>query len=255
MLSNSAIVRIIFLALSVPAVDAQSTAPGKTILDGVYSNEQATRGRAAYAAACGKCHGSALEGISAPALLGDRFFERWREAPIELIYSFIRQSMPPTFEANAGPRVSDRNYLDILTYILKVNGYRAGPSELTSDLLGNVMFVGKNGPQPIPDGALAVTAGCLSQDQDGTWILNNATEPVRTQEETTSTPAELKASSEKRSGTLTFRLATLDAVPDFAPDTHKGHRMQAKGYLVRQPNAERIQLSAIEMLSSTCGAQ
>jgi len=41
-------------------------------------------------------------------------------------------------------------------------------------------------------------------------------------------------------GTLIFRLADLDAVPDFAPDSHKGHKMQAKGYLVRQPGAERI---------------
>jgi hypothetical protein len=104
----------------------------------------------------------------------------------------------------------------------------------------------------VPDGALVITVGCLSRDPDGTWILNRATEPVRTREETTSTSAELRASSQKRLGTLTFRLATLDAVPDFAPDAHKGHRMQAKGYLVRQPNAERIQLSAMKMLSSSC---
>ena len=93
------------------------------------------------------------------------------------------------------PKVSDRNYLDILSYIFKINGYRAGPSELTPDLLGRVMFVGKSGPQSIPDGALVITAGCLSQDQDGTWILDSATEPVRTREEITSTPAELKRSS------------------------------------------------------------
>jgi hypothetical protein len=29
--------------------------------------------------------------------------------------------------------------------------------------------------------------------------------------------------------------------------------MQAKGYLVRQPNAERISLSSMEMLDANCG--
>jgi hypothetical protein len=31
--------------------------------------------------------------------------------------------------------------------------------------------------------------------------------------------------------------------------------MQAKGFLVRQPNAERINLSSIDMLDSTCSTQ
>jgi hypothetical protein len=62
----------------------------------------------------------------------------------------------------------------------------------------------------------------------------------------------LKTSGQKGLGTLTFRLTDIDAVPDFTPEEHKGHKMQAKGYLVRQPNAERIGLSSIQMLDSTC---
>jgi len=54
-------------------------------------------------------------------------------------------------------------------------------------------------------------------------------------------------------GTLIFRLADLEAVPDFAPAAHKGHKMQAKGRLVRQPNAERLSLILIEMLDASCG--
>ena len=46
--------------------------------------------------------------------------------------------------------------------------------------------------------------------------------------------------------------ADLEAVPDFTPAAHMGHKMQAKGYLVRQPNAERISLSSMEMLDSKC---
>lgn len=252
MLRKPAVASLIFLVLCMPTVQAQSQAPGKTVLEGVYSDAQAARGQALYTAHCSVCHGDALEGVSAPELIGNRFIERWREDMLDTIYNFIKERMPLGRAADANP-IPASDYLDILTYILKVNGYRAGPSELTPDFIGNVMLVGKNGPQPVPDGSLVITVGCLSQARDGVWILFNATEPARTRTSTTSSPAELTASSQKRLGTLIFRLTDLEAVPDFAPDGHKGHKMQAKGYLVRQPNAERISLSSMEMLDSACG--
>jgi len=242
---------LIFLASYIPAADAQPQPPGKTILDGVYSDAQAGRGKASYKAACSACHGNALEGISAPALTGDHFLERWREDALDSFYNFIKDNMPPRRPADV--RMPDSSYLDIVTYILKMNGYRSGANKLAPDLLGRVTVVGKNGPQPVPDNALVITVGCLSQTREGVWILYQATEPARTRSETTSTPEELNVSSQKSPGTLSFRLADLDAVPDFAPDAHKGHKMLAKGYLVRQPNAERIRLSAMELLDTHCG--
>ena len=233
---------IIFVVLSIPAAQAQSGAPVKTVLDGVYSDAQAARGQAAYTSACGACHGAALDGVSAPAF----------EDMLDTFHNFIMERMPPGRGAGPIPLPAS-DYLDILTYILKVNGYNAGPAELTTALVGSVMLVGKNGPQPVPDGALVVTVGCLSQARTGPWILFSATEPVRTRTSTTSSPAELNASLRKPSGSLIFRLADMEAVPDFVPDSHKGHKMQAKGYLIRQPNAERMSLSSIEMLDSACG--
>ena len=115
------------------------------------------------------------------------------------------------------------------------------------------MLVAMNGPQPVPDGSHVVTVGCLSQAGDGLWVLSNATEPVRTPTESASTPADLKTSLLKKLGTLAFRLADLEAVPDFSPSAHNGHKMQVKGFLTRQPNAERISLSSMEMLDSSCG--
>ncbi|PYS01624.1 MAG: hypothetical protein DMG12_15255 [Acidobacteria bacterium] len=188
MLKKPAVI-FIFLVLCVPAVHAKPQAPGKTILDGVYSDAQATRGQAFYTAVCSVCHGDALEGVSAPQLTGNRFIERWREDTLDTIYNFIRQNMPLGRAPDSKP-IPDGDYLDILTYILNVNGYRTGPSELTPDLLGSVMLVGKNGPQPVPDGALVITVGCLSQARDGVWVLFSATEPARTRTSTTTTPAE-----------------------------------------------------------------
>jgi hypothetical protein len=233
----------LFLSLS-------ALAEGKTVLDGVYSEAQTLRGQTSYTAMCSGCHGKALEGVSAPELTGNRFIERWREGALDGMYNFIRQRMPLGRPANLA-RIPDNEYLDILIYILKMNGYPAGERELTPEMLSDILFVGKTGPRPVPDGALIITVGCLSQNENGGWMLLTATEPARTRSEN-STPEEVKTSAKRSLGMLTFRLAELDAVPDFAPDAHKGHKMQAKGYLVRQPNAERISLSSMEMVDAVC---
>ena len=94
------------------------------MLDGVYSDEQATRGQVAYTAYCSVCHGDALEGISAPQLTGNRFIERWREDTLDTIYDYIRQNMPRGRAPDSKP-IPDSDYLDILTHILKMNGYRS----------------------------------------------------------------------------------------------------------------------------------
>jgi len=232
-----------FLLLCRPAAQAQSQTPVKSVLDGVFSEAQAKRGQIAYTTYCSACHGDVLEGVSAPELTGSHFLERWREDMLDTIYNFIRENMPQGRAADAG-RIPDSEYLDILVHMLNMNGYRAGASDLTADVLGKVMLVGKNGPQPVPDGSLVVTVGCLSQTREGVWILFSATEPARARRSI--------APQQKTPGTLILRLADLDAVPGFAPDSHKGHKMQAKGYLVRQPKAERINLSSIEMLDSAC---
>ncbi len=241
---------IILMLSMLPAMAARQEF-GTTVLDGVYSEAQAARGQAAYRTSCVACHGDAGEGVSAPALAGDRFIERWREDTLVPIYGFIRERMPPRRAANAGA-LPDTDYLDILTHILNLNEYRSGEGELTADLLGSVTLVGRDGPRPVPDGAHVVAVGCLSLDAAGRWILSNSTEPVRTPSITTSTFAELEASSRRSLGSQVFRLVDMEAVFDFEPEEHEGHKIQAKGYIVRQPNAERIGLSALEMLDSSC---
>src|SRR5437667_8219731 len=134
MLGKSAAASVVWLVLCLPTVQAQSQASGKTVLDGVYSDAQVARGQAFYTAVCGGCHGDALEGVSAPELTGNRFIGRWREDMLDTFYDFIRQRMPLGRAPDAKP-IPDSDYLDILTYIFKANGYRTGSSELTPDLV------------------------------------------------------------------------------------------------------------------------
>src|SRR6266516_8211618 len=47
---------LLCLFVAVPVIEARPQAPVKTVLDGVFSEAQAKRGEAAYAANCGLCH-------------------------------------------------------------------------------------------------------------------------------------------------------------------------------------------------------
>src|SRR5438105_6318972 len=91
MLRKRAVWCVTFMLLFIPVVQAQSQALGRTVLDGVFSEEQAKRGQAAYTTHCNGCHGDALEGVSAPQLTGNHFLERWREDMLDAIYNFIRE--------------------------------------------------------------------------------------------------------------------------------------------------------------------
>jgi hypothetical protein len=89
--------------------------------------------------------------------------------------------------------------------------------------------------------------GCLMQT--GTdWILANATETAATTTSFT-TPEAVKAAAERPLGTQKYRL--LGTSP-FSPDHHKGHKMVAKGLLIRGGSDTRINLTSFQMLAEKC---
>lgn len=105
-----------------------AAAPGaRTVWDGVYSDAQAERGVAAYKSACVECHGADLTGDGfAPALTGAEFAGNWNELSVGDLFERIRISMPPS-----GPStVTPAQKADIVAYMMKINKYPAGTSEL-----------------------------------------------------------------------------------------------------------------------------
>ena len=74
-----------------------------TVWDGVYSAEQATRGKALYEARCSVCHRADLGGGEGRPLVGVRFWESWGEDSLSSLYSVIRERMP----ASAPQSLSD----------------------------------------------------------------------------------------------------------------------------------------------------
>jgi mono/diheme cytochrome c family protein len=110
----------------------QAAAPDALgVLGGVYTIAQATRGQAAYAQACARCHAADLLGAqSAPALVGQPFANRWKNRTLDEVLQTIRRTMPQDAPDSLGTGA----YVDIIGYMLKSQGLPAGASELPTDL-------------------------------------------------------------------------------------------------------------------------
>ena len=106
-------------------VTAAQTA--RTVWDGVYSEEQATRGATLYADRCARCHGDGLGGVeSAPALTGSAFYANWEGETLESLFERMRSSMP----ADKPGSLSRAQNADVLAHMLKMGGYPAGATAL-----------------------------------------------------------------------------------------------------------------------------
>ena len=209
----------------------------RTVWDGVYTAAQATRGEAAFDGYCRSCHNAAFQ--------GPRFIDRWREDRLSSLFNFMSTKMPRDSPGSA----SQAEYLDIVAYILSLNSLPAGAQELTPAVIGDTQVQRKDGPAPLPDDITVRVVGCLTQGPDNAWTLTKASEPGRTREPTASTPAELKSSGAQPLGTRTFALPDVDSR---SPDTHKGHKVEAKGFVDKKPAGDRILLTALQTVAPTC---
>lgn len=90
--------------------------------------------------------------------------------------------------------------------------------------------------------------GCLSNGVNETWVLTNATAPVVSKAPTT-TPSAVKEAGTKPLGTHRYRL--VGATP-FGPEAHNHHKIVVKGVLVKAPNDDRINVTSLQMVGSTC---
>ena len=102
-------------------------AQGKTVWDGVFTEEQAKRGEAAFMKECSSCHGNDLAGDGfAPALAGSDFISNWNELSVGDLYDRIRISMPPNGPSGVTPAAK----ADIVAHIMNSNKWPAGTTEL-----------------------------------------------------------------------------------------------------------------------------
>jgi ankyrin repeat protein len=118
-------------AVPIVKAAASSASGGRTIWDGVFTEQQAQRGQQVYQRACAACHLDTLQGDDvSPALVGNGFLARFTGQSAHEMVQNLRASMPQ----NAPDSLGDRAYIDLVSYLLKANGSRTGALELPLDV-------------------------------------------------------------------------------------------------------------------------
>ncbi|HEX3704514.1 MAG TPA: cytochrome c [Vicinamibacterales bacterium] len=108
--------------------DAQA-AP-TSIVDGVYTPDQAKRGEQLYGQFCASCHGPALTGGEmAPALTGGDFATDWIGLTLNDLFERMRVSMPQ----DQPGALSRQQNADVLAFMLSAGKYPAGKTELPKE--------------------------------------------------------------------------------------------------------------------------
>jgi hypothetical protein len=216
------------------------------IWQGVYTTAQAERGKAVFNTTCMRCHGEDLGGTTAPALKGERFQSSWGGDVLESLFAKVRDTMPPNFGTILDAQVK----LDIVTYILQVNGFPGGQTELligSTDLASAQIL--KQGEQAgVQNFSLVQTVGCLTSGANNTWMLTQTAEPVPTREDRPSESG-LVAAASRQLGTRTFRL--ISTTP-FKPESQQGQKVEARGLIYTEPGNERINLTSLRATGASC---
>lgn len=105
---------------------AQSSHPNgqRSTGEGVYTREQWMRGRDVYAGLCAGCH---------PAIthVGPMFTTSWAGKKLSDLFGFLRERMPK----NDPGSLSEQEYVDVMSYMLRLNGMPAGVDDLPADSL------------------------------------------------------------------------------------------------------------------------
>ena len=235
---------IAFTFAAHPAAQASGLASGlapRSVWDGVYTDEQAERGRTSFGAHCSSCHGVDLRGGEAKPLRDERFWTDFKETPLDYLLSQISRNMPFSDDGSLAGTLPPSTYADIIAHILKTNGFPAGTQNLTMDSIAGVQIVAKEGPGELPAGAFAQVVGCLTRGAGNSWQLVKGANAVRVLTGRTLDPQRPLGG---RDYALTSVITRLDK--------YAGFRMAATGKLIGAGGARGIEVSTISPVSERC---
>jgi mono/diheme cytochrome c family protein len=230
-------------ALMLPIAAAQTS---RTVWDGVYTEAQAERGRNVYLASCARCHGDDLGGFGG-SLDGKRFMEGWSEDTVHSLFSRIQTTMPPGQSGS----LEDQAYTDIVSFILSRNNFPVGEPDLGTDDLRDIRIQEKEGPAPVPSFAMVQVVGCLVMADEETFSLSHASAAVRVRDPKESEGDEFTAAVAQPLGEKEFTL--LRNVIYLEPQGNAGHKVEVKGFLIRNESGDRINVSTLQSVGETCG--
>lgn len=90
--------------------------------DGVYTLDQARRGKDVFALACQSCHSPTLHS-------GAPFRNKWFGRPLADLFGYLRREMP---KSEPG-MLTDDDYALVTAYLLRINGMPTGRTPLAAD--------------------------------------------------------------------------------------------------------------------------
>ena len=102
--------------------EAAATASTATAAMASFTDDQADRGREVFRSQCTECHASSEFSDS-------QFKVTWSRRHAGSLYQMIQTQMPET----APGSLSDEEAVDLVSYILRMNGFEPGSAELSSD--------------------------------------------------------------------------------------------------------------------------
>ncbi len=137
------------------ATAARLAAHRRALVDtvAVYTEAQATRGQEVFTAICSECH-------EVEDLTNEDFRLNWDNTTLYELFDNIRTTMP---DENPGT-LTQQQYIDVTTYVLKLNKLPAGEVEFTGD---SASASAVRLPLP-PPGEVEVT-GDTASTVDTTW--------------------------------------------------------------------------------------
>ena len=224
----------VLVIIAVPVLLAQE----KTVDQGVYTSAQAARGARLFESNCTTCHRE--PGGTAPVLAGERFTKTFSDATLQTVFTTIKTTMP----RQAPGSLSDAEYVDVVAHLLKINSYADGMNELAVADLAAIKIPGQTGSL---DFALVQVVGCLAQN-GRVWTLSRGTEPIRTREPDAPKDDAIAQLDATTLGDRTFRLQQVYG----APAGWKDQKVVAKGFLTKSGNEERVNVTSIRPLISSC---
>lgn len=104
---------------SAPEAEVAVPPPPPPVL---FTEGQADRGRTAFDEVCADCH-------TTSEFRGRTFQSNWGHRTVYSFFRTVRSTMP---DDNPGG-LEEETYLDVVSYILRINGHDAGASEMTAD--------------------------------------------------------------------------------------------------------------------------
>ena len=224
-------------ARAVTGVASAQTAPVKnTLWDGLYTDDQASRGNAVFSTTCARCHTLDSEGTR--PLSGKKFWDSYTQKTVGDLFRFMQKNMP---NGNGGS-LSETTYADLVALVLQSNGIPAGTTELVPSAVAAIPIIPKDGASELPAGALVRVVGCLAKNGPD-FVVTSATPLQRTEKSGIAADDATRPLGEK-SIALKFLLTKLDA--------DIGKRVLATGLLIGVGGINGLNVSTVTKVADSC---